>query len=160
MAALYELEGMLRDFELDIDMETGEILNADELDALQMERDKKIEQYALWYKNLDAELEACKRERQSFEKREKRAKRSMEWIKSQLDATLSGQQFKTDKVVIKYRKSESVELDDDFISQHQTDDRFIITEYKASKSAVKEAIKNGEEVKGAQIITKNNIQIG
>ena len=31
-----------------VDLETGEIIDAERLDALQMERDKKIENVALW----------------------------------------------------------------------------------------------------------------
>ena len=57
---LFELNDALRNFNLEIDEETGEILNAAELDALEMQRDEKIENIALWIKNLKAEAEAVK----------------------------------------------------------------------------------------------------
>ena len=78
MANLYELERALAEFELEIDEETGEILNADELDALQMERDIKIENIALWIKNLKADAEAYKKEKESFYQKERAAKNKAE----------------------------------------------------------------------------------
>ena len=38
-----------------VDMETGEIIDDGRLDRLQMEKEKKIENIACWYKNLKAE---------------------------------------------------------------------------------------------------------
>ena len=38
MATLYELVKEIENFDLQIDEETGELLNIDELDALQLER--------------------------------------------------------------------------------------------------------------------------
>ena len=43
------------------DQETGEILDSDRLDQLEMERDTKIENIALYIKNLTADA-ACKRQ--------------------------------------------------------------------------------------------------
>ena len=48
---LFELNQALMDFELEIDEETGEILNADALDSLELERDTKIENIALYQSN-------------------------------------------------------------------------------------------------------------
>ena len=49
-----------------IDAETGEIIDADMLNALQIERDAKIENVALWIKDLKAEAEAYKAEKQAY----------------------------------------------------------------------------------------------
>ena len=53
------------------DQETGEILDSDRLDQLEMERDTKIENIALYIKNLTADAEALKAEKQSFAERQK-----------------------------------------------------------------------------------------
>lgn len=37
-----------------IDAETGEVSDEEAFDALQMERDKKVENIGLWYKDLQA----------------------------------------------------------------------------------------------------------
>ena len=58
---LYEIDKAILDFEFEVDEESGEILNASELDELQMARDDKIEGISLWIKNLEAEKEAIRR---------------------------------------------------------------------------------------------------
>lgn len=151
---LFELNDALRNFELEIDEETGEILNAAELDALEMQRDVKIENIALWIKNLKAEAEAVKKQKDVFYQREKALTNKAERLKEWLASNLNGEKWKSDRVVLSWRKSESVSVDDDF-----SDDRFITYEPKISKSAIKEALKNGEEVTGARLVENNSLQI-
>ena len=45
---LYELNKAIADFDLEIDEETGEVLNADELDQITLARDEKIENIAFF----------------------------------------------------------------------------------------------------------------
>ena len=45
-----------------VDMETGEIIDEEKLEALEIERDMKIEGVILWRKDLIAEAEAVKAE--------------------------------------------------------------------------------------------------
>lgn len=49
MATIYEINEQIMQC---IDFETGEVIDADKLDALQLEKDKKIENIACWIKNL------------------------------------------------------------------------------------------------------------
>ena len=63
MMKLYEIDAAIMEC---IDLETGEIVDADRLTALQMEREQKLENVALWIKDLDAEAKALKAEEQSF----------------------------------------------------------------------------------------------
>ena len=151
---LFELNDARRNFNLEIDEETGEILNAAELDALEMQRDEKIENIALWIKNLKAEAEAVKKQKDVFYQREKALTNKAERLKEWLASNLNGEKWKSDRVVLSWRKSESVAVDDDF-----NDDRFITYEPKISKTAIKEALKNGEEVTGARIVENNSLQI-
>ena len=58
MARLYEIMQEIEGFEFEVDGETGEILNADALDLLEIERDTKIENICLWIKNLRADARA------------------------------------------------------------------------------------------------------
>ena len=46
-----------------VDVETGEIIDTEQLDKLQMERDAKLENVACWIKDLKAEAEALKNEK-------------------------------------------------------------------------------------------------
>lgn len=151
---LFELCDAVRNFELEIDEETGEIINAAELDALELQRDEKVENIALWIKNIKAEAEAVKKQKDAFYQREKALTNKAERLKEWLASNLNGEKWKSDRVVLSWRKSESVAVDDDF-----SDERFITYEPKISKSAIKEAIKNGEEVSGARIVENNSLQI-
>lgn len=157
MATLYELDNAIANFEFEIDEETGEILNADDLDKLELEREKKIENVALWYKNLKSDAEAYKREKDLFAEKERVTKNKMESLKSYLNYALHGETFKAEsgRVQVTYRKSKSVEVASEF-----DDERFLIPqEPKVDKTAIKKAIESGEEIVGATIIEKQNIQI-
>ena len=59
MRALYEIDNEILAC---VDAETGEILDTERLDALQMEREAKLEGVALWEKDLTAEANAVKEE--------------------------------------------------------------------------------------------------
>ena len=72
MAKLYEIDAAILEC---FDLETGEILDCERLEALQIERDEKIEKVALWYKNLLSNAEQYKAEKEVFDEREKKARK-------------------------------------------------------------------------------------
>lgn len=49
---LYEIDKAIEDFEFQIDDATGEILNIDELDNLELNKHDKVENIALFIKNI------------------------------------------------------------------------------------------------------------
>ena len=65
---LYEIDNAILEC---IDMETGEVIDAEKLDALNIERDAKIENVVLWIKDLKAEAEAIKAEKLTLAERQK-----------------------------------------------------------------------------------------
>lgn len=161
MAALYEIDQQILDC---IDLETGEILDAEKLNELQMERDEKIEKVALWYKNLVSDAEAYKAEKEAFAEREKAAKNKAESLKKWLAYALNGEKMSTQKVAISFRKSEAVEIEDEerVITFAQKNGRDDLLSYKAptvNKSAIKAVIKTGKEIPGAVLVEKQNISI-
>lgn len=154
---LYEINEKL---ELGFDAETGEILDTEYLDKLAMERDSKIENIALWIKNLKSEAEALKAEKDVFAQRQKSAENKMEQLKKYIANVLGGEKFKTEKVSISYRKSESVEVEDMRKLMDFGDESFIkYAEPTANKTAIKAAIKSGIEVPGVRLTENNNMQI-
>ena len=156
MASLYDLTYALASFDLEIDEETGEVLNADELDALEIERDEKIENIALWIKNLASDAEAYKREKESFTKKEQTAKKKLESLKGYLGMCLAGEKFKTDRVTISWRRSEAVEV----IDQAKIPEGwFIAQDPKLDKAGIKAALKDGENIPGVELKENNSIQI-
>ena len=96
-----------------IDQETGEIIDGERLDALQMERKAKLENVALWVKNLEADAAAFKAEKQAFEAREKAATNKAKGLKEWLGNALQGAKFATEKCAVSFRKSEAVEIADE-----------------------------------------------
>lgn len=156
---LYELTEAMRNFDLEIDEETGEILNGDELDLLALEHDQKLINCVYYYKNIKAEAEALKAEKQKLAARQAAAEKKAEWMKRYIAYDLNGEKFEPkDDVTVKvtYRKSEQVECADVF----QVPDEYLrYKEPELDKAKVKKALKAGETVEGCSLVVKQNIQI-
>lgn len=143
---LYEIDEAILNC---IDTDTGEILDADKLNALQIEREKKLENVALWIKNLTSDAEALKAEKQAFAERQKAAENKAESLKKWLTEALAGEKFKTTKVAVSFRKTKSVEVADIW----KLDDSFVkYAEPTPDKAAIKKAIEAGQEVAGATLV--------
>ena len=139
-----------------IDLETGEIIDTAALDRLEMERDTKVENIALWIKNLNADAAALKAEKQALDARQKAAENKAESLKKYLAAALNGSKFTTPKVAITWRRSESVEVTD--ISKLD-DDYLKYSDPTPDKTKIKAALKLGIELEGATLTEKQNMQI-
>lgn len=152
------------------DIETGEIYESEEelakmIDEVAIELDTKIENIGCYIKNLNDEIVAFKREEDNLKKRRKTTENKIESLKRYLDGYLTAVypneddrrkwKFKTPKVVLGYRKSTTVEIPD--LEKLDKDYIRIKTETSADKTAIKDAIKNGKEVKGAFL--KDNINL-
>ena len=141
-----------------IDEETGEVIDEDRLNALNMERDKKVSNVACWIKDLKAENEAIKTEKQNLSRRQEVNEHKMESLKKWLAFALNGEKFKDGRVSISYRKSESVQFDDTFRIENLPSEFRKVT-VEPMKSEIKQAIKDGQNVNGCYIQEENNIQI-
>ncbi len=158
---LYEIDEKIVNG-IKIDPETGEVLNADEIDALQMERDAKIENIALWIKDLKAESDALKGEIDVLSERKKVTDNKVKSLSSYLNGYLNGQKFESSKVQIRYRTSKAVEYDDELMGWLQTEGRDEFLRFRdpeINKTALKEAIQNGAEIPHAWIAEKTNMTV-
>lgn len=141
-----------------VDTESGEIIDLEAIAALEMERDKKIENLGCWYKNLLADAEALKAQKNAFAEREKAAKAKAESLKGFLGRYLNGKKFETAKVAMSFRKSEAVEFDAKCIGD--VPEEFLkFKDPELDKVAVKKAIKAGETVPGCELVERQNLQI-
>ena len=154
---LFEIDKALADFEFEVDEETGEILNASDLDELKMAREDKIENIGLYIKNLEAEKEAVKREKDNFADREKRLGKKIDSLKKYLTYALDGQKFSTPKVAVSFRKSESVLVKDKYLIPDNYMNISVVRE--PNKTAIKNALKRGEEIMGVELLEKQNVSI-
>ena len=156
MATLYELVKEIENFDLQIDEETGELLNIDELDALQLEKDTKVEQICLWIKNLKSDAEAYRTEKKAFEQKIRAAENKADRLTAYVQYILAGEKFKSSKVNVSYRNSKQVECADMLM----VDPEYLrFAEPELDKKKIKDAIKAGVEVKGCQLVERQNIQI-
>lgn len=169
MSSLYEIESGIIEllengFNINCcDLETGEIDEqkaAEYLEALQLERGVKIENIALYIKNLYADAEKIKQEEERLKARReakvKKAERLREYLKSSM-LTLGEPKFETARVALSFRTSKSVIIDD----MEKLDKKYIQEKvsYTADKTAIKKAIASGEVIEGARLEENKNLQI-
>lgn len=139
------------------DPETGEIIDPEMLTALHMEREAKLENVALWVKNLKAEAAAIKAEKDALAAREKKAAKKAEDLERWLALALGGQEFNTAKCAVSFRRSTKVDvLDKSIIPEGFLRAK---TEYSPDKDAIAAAIKAGLEVNGCALVESLNISI-
>lgn len=169
MSSLYVIDSEIREllengFNLAcVDLETGEI-NTEKaqayLEALQIERAVKIENIALYIKNLLSDAAEIKAEEKILKARREAKEKKAERLREYLTASLTeanNRKFETARVVLAFRSSKQVVIDD-----MATLDKAYIKEkieYAPDKTAIKKAIDNGETVAGAHIEEKQNLQI-
>ena len=141
-----------------VDQETGDILDLEKLEALEIEHDAKISNLACWVKDLRSESAAIKAEKDALDKRMKAKDNLADRISTYLERYLNGAKFEDSRCAISYRKSESTEIAEGLDLNTLPDDCKKIT-VTANKTAIKAALKNGVMIDGCTLVTKNNIQI-
>jgi hypothetical protein len=156
MPSLYEIN---REILSCVDADTGEILDVEKLDALNIEKSQKIENVALWRKNLQGELLALEAEEENFAERAAATRKQIERLDKYLADALAGENFSTKKCAVSFRKSERVT----FTDIEQIPEQFIKTTTKTDRApdklAIKAAIKAGQAVDGCRIVENLNISV-
>lgn len=150
---LYEINNAILEC---VDMETGEIVDYEKLEQLQEDRDTKVENIACWIKNLLSDADQLKQEADKLLYRKKVAENKADSLKKYLIGVLDGEKFKSAKVSISYRSSESVEVSDASLIPKE------FLRYKdpeLDKTLIKTALKAGSDVPGTQMVKKQSIVI-
>ena len=163
MRALYEIDQEILDC---VDMETGEILDAEKLDALQIERERKLEGVALWVKDLNAEAAAVKEEADKLTARKKSLDNKIAGLKQWLLYALEGEKLKTARCSVYQTHSTRLNLIDEqsVVNWIQTNCdepeqflKFSLPEIR--KDAVKAELKAGAEIPGAALEMTESVVI-
>lgn len=142
------------------DEETGEILNAELMDALEMERDQKIDNICSYIKDLQAEAAAIKEEKLQLARRQARAEKQADGLKRYLAMCMAGEKWKNARHTIGWRKSVQLIVDNvQAIMESGRDDLLVYADPTVNKTAAKEALAAGEAVPGVHLEEVNNIQI-
>ena len=160
--SLYELDTKIKgciqlDAEHVVDTEDGEIFDLQQFEALQMERDAKVEGLACYIKNKLAEAEAIYAEINVLSYRAGAMKKEAERCKAYLAGALYGEKFETPRCKITWRKSEVCNV----LSMEEIPDEYKRTKVTvdADNKAIKKAIKGGMEIPGAEVIQKLNMTL-
>lgn len=150
---LYEIDKQLQDLiEQAVDPETGELAEGTEqaLADLEMQRAEKVENIALFVKNLKADAAAIREEEKALAARRQSAERKAERLQNYLMFALEGQKFNTARVTISYRHSQRVVLAENRLAD-VPEEYLRYKEPELDKTAVKKAILSGIEVPGCAL---------
>ena len=157
---LYEIAPALR-FALDdieVDPETGEILNADALHAVEAQAAEKVEATALYLRELDAEAKAAKEEADRMLARVKSMQKRSDYLKAMLlEALHATGKVKTGRVTVSIRTTQAVAVDEgtNLPEAYTT----VKTTVSPNKVAIKQALLDGVEVPGCELIERESVSI-
>lgn len=156
MANLYEINAELLKC---VDWETGELIDADRLSELEMEYSDKVENIALWIKNLSADADALSNEIKNLQARKKACESKMDSLKKYLSNNVADS-FETSKCKISFRNSKAVNVDLNELMKYDNCDVYLkYKDLEPDKTVIKEALKSGVNVPGCQLVENRNIQI-
>ena len=162
MRALYEIDQDILDC---VDLETGEILDTERLDALQMERERKLEGVALWEKDLMAEAAAVKEEADKLLARKRALDNKITALKSWLLIALNGEKLKTPRCNVYYTHNQRVSVEDEselisFLQTLEKPDKFLrFRDPELRKDEIKKALKEGIIIPGAELEDTESVVI-
>ena len=156
MATLYELTGQFLDI---YNMELDEETKLDTLDSIDWQTDyeNKVENYIKVIKNTEADIEARKNEAERLLELNKKDKQKVEHMKENLKESMAltgHEQVNTTLFKVSFRKSKAVEVDDLLLPE-----AYKVATYKPDKKRLKEDLKNGLEILGAELVERKNLII-
>lgn len=163
--SLYEIDTRIKaiiDSIYDAADENGEVGDVDltELLNLKEERERKLENIAIYAKNLASEASAIKEEEKMLAERRKRLEAKCERLKGILinamkeDGNKKITSSRFEAVLRDSKKTEILDID-------KIPEDYIVTkvEKNPDKTAIKKAIEEGQEVAGATVIVNTTITI-
>jgi hypothetical protein len=137
----------------------------EKLDALQMEREKKLEGVALWVKDLKAEAAAVKEEADKLTARKKALDNKIEAIKTWLLGALDGEKLKTPRCNVYQTHSQRVNISDEpklicFLQTLNEPEKFLrFKDPELRKDEIKKALKDGTIIPGAELEETESVVI-
>ena len=162
MRARYEIN---QDILSCVDMETGEILDVEKLDALQMEREAKLEGVALWVKDLKAEAAAVKEEADKLTARKKALDNKIDGLKNWLLCALDGEKLKTPRCNVYQIHNQKLNVPDEpelisFLQTLEEPEKFLrFKDPELKKDDIKKALKEGTIIPGAELEETESVVI-
>lgn len=163
-AALRELGGMLDAGVAEaVDGETGEIIDiAAALEAMQIERERKIDGVACMVKEMMAEVAAIANERRALAARQDAKDRQLDALRAWLQAALTddtgtARPFESPRTVIRFRRVKTVQVDGG--AALPLEYQRIKTTIEPDKAALREALKAGQVIPGAALVERQSMTV-
>jgi len=163
---LYDIDSSMLaviDGGLVFDEETGEVLWDEESFAeLEGERNAKLEACALYIKDLCADVDALKAEEKRLAERRKAAEKRAERLKRYVADSMclfGDKKLETTRACMTLRHSEAVEVDEDMVAFLPREFVTAKVSLNPNKAALRKALKDGEEVDGARIVSRTSLVV-
>lgn len=161
---LYEIDSAILEVienDFSFDDETGEVyFTTDDLNALDIARTEKLEGCLLFIKNCESEAAAIKAEITALQARMKRkqaaADRLREYVLFSME-NMHDKTFETSKAYARVGYYQRVDVEDmDALPREYVREKVTTS---PDKTAIKKAIKAGEEVKGARLVSYPSLTV-
>ena len=139
-----------------IDLETGEIIDPEQLENMQMERQEKLTNIALLYKNCKSDFKQLDELVKEYTARRNSCKKTMEWAKATLETELKGEKLTDEKkrFTTYYHPSTSTKTDMEILP-----DEWKKTTVAPMTKEIGEALKRGEKIEGAWLEENQSLVI-
>lgn len=159
--SLYHIDQALENL---VDHDTGEVLDFDAFEELQMARDAKIEGIVCWTKNLAAEEKAIWEEEKELAERRRALEAKRDKLLGYVDRALDGAPFQTARCSVTYRKSTAVEITSmealvKWCMDNGYDGKVTYAAPTVAKSDITAMLKAGMPVDGAKLVTRMNMGV-
>jgi len=158
---LYEINKDLQNLILSAIDEDGVLDESKEsaIDELALAKEEKLLNCAKYIKNEMAFIDMIKAEEKALSARRKSIENRVEWVKKYVLSNIeAGEKVKDAQAQIGTRKSEAVEIFDETLIPKDLCNHIPET-WKADKTAIKKAIKSGEDIEGAKVVERLNLTV-
>lgn len=161
MASIYELNANYKELSAMLETaETDEEIQAinDTLEMIDCSIEEKLENTAKFIININSDIDGVKAEIDRLTAIKKQKENMVQRLKGNLEYALKEKgidKLSKDTFKCGYRKSESVEVDD----LNAIPDDYVKVERKPDKTAIKKALKAGEQLDGVHIQENMNFYI-
>lgn len=144
-----------------VDPETGELGDYEAFQRLQLDREAKIENLALLYKETRATAEAIKAEVDRLTQRRRVLEHNMRRMQEYLALVLDGEKFASPRCAVSYRRSEGTETDPEFIgwAREHRPELLMEQQPKIDTQQLKQELKDGLVCDHARLVERQNVQV-
>lgn len=166
---LYDIDQSLAALMEAVDPETGEwVADPVAWEELNLERDKKIENTALVIKNIDIELQNYKavieKQKEFWAHRMNSLRCKKEWLEGELKRSLNGERFETPLCTVRFVKNNPKlnVVDEAAVMAWAREYAPDCLSYKPATLKVndlKEKLKRGAEIPGAELVRETRMEV-